>query len=80
MRNERSARSFLPERIFAARRTVGWTFLSVVWPIRNIKAQDVPHPYLLVRGLFPGANLGHECPRYMECRQDLQNALTGGRR
>ena len=80
MRNDRSTRSFLPERTFAERRTVGWTFLSVIWPISSIGAQDFPHQHLLVRGVFPGADLGHECPRYMEYWQDLQYALTGGER
>ena len=80
MRNDLSGRSFLQEWTFAERRTVGWTFLSVFWPISSINAQDFPHQHLLVPGVFPGADLGHECPGYMECRQDLQNALTGGRR
>ena len=79
MRNDRSGTFFLPERTFAARRTVGWTFLSVVWPISSIIAQDFPHQHFFVPGVFPGADLGHECPRYMEYMQDLLNALTGGR-
>ena len=87
MKNDRSARSFLPkrtvfcrsflpERTFAERRTVGWTFLSVVWPISSIIAQVFPHQHFFVRGVFPGADLGHECPRYMEywqVRHELQH-------
>ena len=71
MRNDRSGRTFLPERTFAKIRTVGWTFLSVVWPVSSINAQDVPHQHVLVRGVFRGEDLGHECPGYMECGQDL---------
>ena len=80
MRNDRSGRSFLPEGTFADRRTVGWTFLSVVWPISSIIAKDFLHQHFFVRGVFPGADLGHECPRYMEYWQDLKNEQTGGER
>ena len=91
MRNDRSGRSllpertvfgrsFLPERTFAERRTVGWTFLSVVWPISSIDAQDFPHQHLLVRGVFRGADLGHECPRYRKYWQVRDELQHGGRR
>ncbi len=80
MRNDRSGRSFLPERTFAERRTVGWTFLSVVWPIGSINALDIPHQHLLVLGAFPGADLGHECPGYMEYWQVRHELQHGGRR
>ncbi len=80
MRNDLSGRSFLQEWTFAERRTVGWTFLSVFWPISSINAQDFPHQHLLVRGVFRGADLGHECPRYMECWQGRHELQHGGER
>lgn len=80
MKIERSGRSFLPERTFAARRTVGWTFMSVGLPINSNIAQVFPHQQLLVRGVFPGAGLGHECPRYMEYRQVRTESQHGGER
>ena len=80
MRNDRSTRSFLPARTFAERRTVGWTFLSVVWPINTTIAQVFPHQQLLVCGAFPAADLEHECPSYMEYWQVRHELQHGGER
>ena len=78
MRNDCSGRTFLPERTFAEIRTVGWTFLSVVWPVSSINAPDVPHQHVLVRGAFRGEDLGHECPGYVEHGQVRHELQHGG--